>query len=68
MDTTVLDASAHGPAIGQLFVTGRRLTCEAPIVRFWATAGSSETFIAPILQQDKIQGSQYIRQVPCYEF
>jgi hypothetical protein len=56
VDTSVLDASDHGPALFHSLITEHLLTCEALSVNKRRTAGSSETSFAPILQQDKIQG------------
>ena len=63
VDTFVLDASAHGPVFAHCLITERLLTCEAPSAEMLDPAGSSETFIARILQQDKIQDALYSRQV-----
>ena len=63
VDTSVLDASDHGPALFHSITTERLLTCEAPRVKKRITAGSSETSFAPILQQDKIRGPLYCWQV-----
>ena len=63
MDTSVLDARKHGPAIAHSITTELRLTCEAPSAKRWRTAGSSETSIALILRPDKIQGFLYSQKV-----
>jgi hypothetical protein len=63
VDTSVLDARKHGPAIARSITTELRLTCEAPSAKRWRTAGSSETSFALILRPDKIQGFLYSQEV-----